>query len=110
MRRTTPGLEGSRAMDLTGSRRGPRFCFRDPVVSTSRQHVGERPGRLVAEGLQVLDVLQFLEAIQERFLDEVVHDDPPGPAHFIEHLLESRIDTRADLHGGHSCLIANDII
>src|SRR3990167_5374027 len=70
-----------------------------------REDLGEGAGRLVTDRLEVLDILEFLQPIEDRFLNEVAHDDPPRPAYLVERLLEPRIDSGVDLNGSHGTLV-----
>ncbi len=74
------------------------------------QHLGERPGRFVPDGLEVLDILQLLKAIQERLLYEMIHDDPTGTAELVERFLEPYVDACAYLDGRHWNSISIGII
>jgi hypothetical protein len=59
----------------------------------------------VAQGLEVLDVLQLFESVEQRFLDEVIHDDSARSAVLLDRLLQALVDTRADLYGGQTHLL-----
>ena len=53
----------------------------------------------MTDGLEIFDVLQFFEPIDDRFLNEMIHDYPPGAAVFLEGFLEARVYARIDLYG-----------
>ena len=56
----------------------------------------------MAESLEIFDVRHFFEPIENRFLDEMIHDNSAGAAVFVEGFLEGHVDTGIDLYGRHS--------
>src|SRR5690606_28159728 len=72
------------------------------------QHLRKRPRRFMSNLLQVIDILELLQAVEDRLLDEVVHDDSARPAELIEGLLEPGIDTGGDLDGAHGSFLTSN--
>ena len=55
----------------------------------------------MANRLEILDILHFLESIENRILNEVIHDDAMRLAVFVECLLQCYVYSRVDLYGSH---------
>ena len=65
------------------------------------ENLGKWPGRLMSDALEVFDIFQLFQAIEDGFLDEVVHHHPVCPAVAIESLLEGAVDSSVDLYRRH---------
>jgi len=60
----------------------------------------------VPDRLEILDILEFFEAIEQCILDDIVEYEPARPTEFIQSGLEPGIDPSTDWDRGHPISIS----
>jgi hypothetical protein len=71
--------------------------LQEAIALQVAQDVFERARRLRPKSLHILDILDFLETIQKRGLDESIHLKALSAAIFLDRLFNPGVDSRRNL-------------